>query len=67
MAITLKAARVNSNLTQPEAAEILGVSTDTLRNWEKGKTFPNVQQIKCIEEAYGVSYNDLIFLPEHSA
>lgn len=67
MAITLKAARVNANLTQPEAAEKLGVSTDTLRNWEKGKTFPNVQQIKNIEDAYGVSYNDLVFLPTHSA
>lgn len=67
MAITLKAARVNRNLTQPEAAELLGISTDTLRNWEKGKTFPDVQAIKLIEETYGVSYNELIFLPEHSA
>lgn len=67
MAITLKAARVNNNLTQNEAAEMLGVSTDTLRNWEKGKTFPDVQAIKLIEKTYGVSYNDIIFLPEHSA
>lgn len=38
--ITLKAARVNAKLSQAQAAEKLGVSEVTIRNWEKGVTFP---------------------------
>ena len=64
MAITLKAARVNKNLNQQQAAKALDVSVDTLSNWENGKTFPSVPQIKKIEETYGVEYGDIIFLPQ---
>lgn len=64
MAITLKAARANKNMMQQTAAHALGVTVDTLRNWENGKTFPTVPQIKKIEELYGVPYSDLIFYPE---
>lgn len=63
MAITLKAARVNRGYTQDAAAKIIGVTVDTISNWERGKSFPNVPQLKRIEEAYGVTYNELIFLP----
>lgn len=66
MSITLKAARVNANLKQEEAAKRIGITTDTLRNWEKAKTFPDVLQIKKIEELYNVSYSDIIFLPDTS-
>ena len=66
MAITLKAARVNKMMQQKEAATALGVAVDTLSNWENGKTFPSVPQIKKIEELYGVSYSYIIFCPENS-
>lgn len=66
MEITLKAARINKQLQQKDAARALGVSVDTLSNWENGKTFPSVPQIKKIEEIYGVSYSDIIFCPENS-
>ena len=36
MAITLRAARVNKNLTQEEAAAALKIATKTLWNYEKG-------------------------------
>ncbi len=62
MAITLKAARVNKGYTQREAAVLIDVTEDTISNWERGKSFPNVPQLKKIEEVYGVTYNDLIFL-----
>lgn len=62
MEMTLKAARANKGYTQEDAAKKIGVSVDTLCNWERGKTFPNVPQIKKIEDAYGVEYRDLIFL-----
>ena len=62
MAITLKAARVNKNLTRLKAAEILEISPDTLRNYENGKTFPNTAVIQKMETLYGLEYKDLIFL-----
>lgn len=66
MPITLKAARVNKNLSQKEAGSRLGVSSDIISNWERGRTFPDVIQLKAIENLYGVSYNDIIFLPTKS-
>lgn len=62
--ITLKAARVNQGLTQKEAAEKIGVSKDTIYNYEKGKTFPDPRIIKKIEEVYNIGYDNLIFLPK---
>lgn len=64
MAMTLKALRINNQMTQVEAAGKLKISVDTLSNWENGKTFPDVMQIKKIEDLYGVSYQDIIFLPQ---
>ena len=60
--MSLRAARVNKGLSQKEAAEQLGVSKDTIGNWEKGKTYPDVQQLKKIEKLYGIKYHDIIFL-----
>jgi len=64
MAITLKSARVNKGLTQADAAKILGISTDTLSNYERGKSFPDVPIIKRMEDLYGLPYSELIFCPE---
>ncbi|MGO5353844.1 helix-turn-helix domain-containing protein [Faecalicoccus sp. LCP19S3_E3] len=60
--VTLKTARELKKLSQEEAAEQIGVSVDTLSNYERGKTFPDVKTLKRIEEVYEVSYNQLIFL-----
>lgn len=63
MKVTLKAARVNKGLNQQEAADLIGISRTTLQSWETYKSFPTVFQLPAIEAAYGVNYNDLIFLP----
>lgn len=60
--VTLKTARELKKLSQEEAAELIGVSVDTLSNYERGKTFPDVKTLKRIEEVYEVSYSQLIFL-----
>lgn len=65
MGITLKAARINKNLTQKEAATLIGVTVDTLSNYERGKSFPDVPIISKIEEVYGFPYSDIIFLPQN--
>lgn len=63
--MTLRAARVNAGYGQKEAAKLLKVSNKTLSSWENGLTFPNAEKIKAICETYGVSYNDLNFLPNN--
>ena len=67
MAITLKAARVNKGFNQAEAAKAIGISKDTLSNYERGISFPDVPIINSIEKVYGVKYNELIFLPNKNA
>ena len=63
MSITLRSARANKNLTQKQAADLIGVRVETLSNYEKGKTFPDVPTIKKIEEVYDIEYKDINFLP----
>ncbi|MCI8362234.1 MAG: helix-turn-helix transcriptional regulator [Clostridia bacterium] len=63
MKFTLKALRINKGLSQDEASRLIGVSTDTLSNYERGITYPDVPIIKNIEEVYGIEYKDIIFLP----
>ena len=50
-------------MTQEEAAKRIGVSTDTLGNYERGKSYPDIPVLRKIEETYGVQYSQLIFLP----
>lgn len=61
MAITLKSARVNKGLTQVKAAKLIGITPDTLSNYERGKSYPDVPIIQKMEQVYGVSYSELIF------
>ena len=63
MQVTLKAARINTGLTQKEAADRIGVTVDTISNWERAKSFPNALQIRRIEEVYNIPYDNLIFCP----
>lgn len=60
---TLKTAREMKRLTQEEAAKEIGVSTDTLGNYERGKSYPDIPVLRRIEEVYGIKYDQLIFLP----
>lgn len=61
--MTLKAARVNAGLSQKEAAAKLGISAQTLLNYEKGRHYPDVLILRKIEDLYEVSYRQIIFLP----
>lgn len=62
MGLTLKMLRAKHNLTQEEAGKKVDVSEGTWRNWETGKSFPDVQKIIKIEEEFNVKYDDIIFL-----
>ncbi len=61
--VSLKTARELKGLKQSEAAKMIGVSTDTLGNYERGKSYPDIPVLRKIEEVYGIPYNRLIFLP----
>ena len=61
--LSLKNAREIRGMTQAEAAKLIGISTDTLGNYERGKSYPDIPVLRKIEEIYGVKYSQLIFLP----
>lgn len=68
MAMHIKAARVNAQLTQDEVCRMLkerGFKTakSTLISWESESTFPTVPIFKTLCEIYGCDMND-IFVPE---
>lgn len=64
MKISLAAARVNAGLYQREAAKRLGITPETLRNYERGKQVPNWTTVKKMEEIYGISADSIFFGPK---
>lgn len=64
--ISLKAARVNAGLSQKEVADKLNVSNKTVCSWENGETYPSAEKIDALCNLYGVSYDNINFLPNNS-
>lgn len=50
--ITLKAARINAGLQSQEVAEMMGVTKQTMVNWEKGKNKLFAEQLIKLCEIY---------------
>ena len=61
MQYTLRAIRTNSNKTQREVAKDLGIRVETLANYEKGKSFPNIKTLDKLLKYYNVKYDDIKF------
>lgn len=61
MAIQLKAARVNANLTQEAAAKALCISKNSIINYEAYKSKPSVDLAKKIASLYGMKVDDIIW------
>jgi transcriptional regulator with XRE-family HTH domain len=59
--VSMKAARVNAELNLAEAADKIGVSISTVKNWEAKKTFPNQPMIERICAVYAIPYDMLKF------
>lgn len=67
MKLSLRALRINSKLSIKESAGKLGVSVDTLRNYETGKKIPRVDIALAAADLYGCGINDIDFLlPSYS-
>jgi DNA-binding XRE family transcriptional regulator len=61
MAIQLKAARVNANLTQEAVSKALGVSKNSIVNYESYKSKPSIDLAKKFAELYGMKVDDIIW------
>ena len=56
----LREARAESKMTQEQAAETLGVSRQTISNWENEKSFPDIASVVKMSEMYHVSLDSLL-------
>ena len=56
----LKNARGAAKLSQEQAAEALGVSRQTVSNWETEKTYPDILSVIKMSELYSVSLDALL-------
>ncbi len=62
----IKTLRKRKGLTQKQLAELLGIKSQSLQQWESGRTTPSSKKFASLANALGVSVNDLIngTLPE---
>ena len=58
-AAKLKVHRKKRHITQSEAADPLGVTSRTLRSYEKGKAIPNIEFVQAFLDFYQVELIDL--------
>ena len=56
----IKAARLEKKLTQEQVAEILGVSRQTISNWENEKSYPDIISVIELSSLYSISLDDLL-------
>lgn len=61
MALHLKAARVNAGFTLVQAAAAVGISKNTLANYEAYRTIPDIEVGKKLAALYKLSVDDIIF------
>ena len=56
----IKNARTECRMTQEQVAEALGVTRQTMSNWENGKSFPDIASVVKMSDLYHVSLDDLL-------
>lgn len=64
--LTLKAWRVNANLSREEVAKLIGKTARTIYNWEIGAQIPDKGNLDKLAEIYHTS-SDFIFLGDSLA
>ena len=65
LAITMRAARINVDMTLTDAAKALNISKNTLIGYEKGRVMPTIDIALRMAKLYGRSVDDIIFLPSN--
>ena len=56
----IKAARIEKKLTQEQVAQLLGVSRQTISNWENEKSYPDIISVIALSDLYSISLDDLL-------
>ena len=56
----LKLARKDSNLTQKQVADKLGVVESCYANWEQGRTEPSIAMLRKLSKIFNISIDELI-------
>ncbi len=56
----IRSARLACSMTQEQAAEALGVSRQTMSNWENGRTYPDIVSVIRMSDLYKVSLDHLL-------
>lgn len=59
MRITLRAARINAELTIKQVTKKIGVSEEVLRNYERSRTVVPDEILRALLELYGMDTMDL--------
>lgn len=61
MAILLKAARVNAEKTQQQAADYVGKSKVTIQNYEAYTSKPDIDTAQKLAEFYNCTLDDIVW------
>lgn len=56
----LKELREKNNLTQEEIAQKIKISRQSISNWERGKSYPDLEKIIMIKEIFNITLDELI-------
>lgn len=56
----LKQARLNAGLTQEDVVRQLGVSRQTVSNWENNRSYPDLGSVLKLSDIYDLSLDDLL-------
>lgn len=56
----IRKTRTEAGVTQEQAAEELGVSRQTISNWENGKSYPDIISVLKMSDLYNVSLDYLL-------
>ena len=56
----LKAARLESAMTQKQVAEKLNVVESCYANWEQGRTEPNIAMLRKLCELFEITLDELV-------
>ena len=56
----IKKSRTNAKITQEQAAQALGISIQTISNWENERSYPNIVSVLKMSDLYSVRLDYLL-------
>lgn len=58
--LKIKNARIDNGFTQEEIAEKLGVSRQSVSNWENNRSYPDIISVTKLSDIYSISMDELL-------